>query len=100
MRRELMEALNRIRSVFIDFEKTIHSGQFQNHRRRRGDRSKLDVAIPFHDLFQATQQHLDACAVQLPHPGEIEYQAWPVSPKQRLQLPKISVYFSQNEPLR
>jgi hypothetical protein len=60
-----LEAAHRIRGVVESLKQPVNACEFQSGRRHRRKGREFDVAIPLHGLFQATQQDMDASAIEL-----------------------------------
>jgi hypothetical protein len=82
--RKLTEAVHRISGVVKGLKEAVHPRELQNRRRARRDGRKFDVAIPLHGLLQATEQHLDSSAVELPYFRTVEHHSRPVCLQTRL----------------
>jgi hypothetical protein len=80
------EAAYRFVTGVKDLKEAIDSGEFKNCSGACRHPRKLNVAIPFHCFFKATEQHVDSRPVHLANSGTIQHEAGPVDIHAAFQL--------------
>jgi hypothetical protein len=82
----LVEAVHSVRRIFKSLEKTVYAGKFESGGNFSGNGRQFDVAIPLHSLLEATQQHVDTRAIELPQFGTVEHDTRPIAIQGRLNV--------------
>jgi hypothetical protein len=86
-RGETVKAFDSVVRGIEYFEQPIDTSEFKNHRNLRRNGGELEVSVSFHGFFHGEQQEFNAGAIQLPHVGKVEHEAWPINTSQGYNFP-------------